>query len=254
MLFDLLTVTDNNGATDFDEATVTVNPAAVNQTPSVNAGSNQTVNLPTNTINLTGVASDPDGSIISYLWTKQSGPASGTLVNSDQATLTVNNLVAGIYVFRLTVTDNQGATAMDDVQVTVVSANIPPSANAGSDLSITLPTNQINISGSGSDTDGTIFSYLWSKTSGPAATLTNTSQPTFTASDLLEGTYTFRLLVTDDDGASTFDEMILVVSAAPVNQNPIANAGADINFSLPQTGVTITGSGTDSDGTIVSFA
>ncbi len=249
-----LTVTDNNGATDLDEATVTVSPAAVNQTPSVNAGSNQTLNLPTNTINLIGVASDPDGTIVSYLWTKQSGPASGTLVNSNQATLTVNSLVAGIYVFRLTVTDNQGATAMDDVTVTVVSANIPPSANAGSNLFITLPTNQINISGSGSDTDGTIVSYLWTKQSGPAATLTNTSQPTFTASNLLEGTYTFRLLVTDDDGASTFDEMILVVSAAPVNQNPIANAGADINFSLPQTSVTITGSGTDLDGTIVSFA
>ncbi len=249
-----LTVTDNNGATDFDEVTVTVNPAAVNQIPSVNAGSNTTVNLPTNTINLIGVASDPDGSIASYLWTKQSGPASGTLVNSDQATLTVNDLVAGTYVFRLMVTDNQGATATDDVEVIVVSANMPPSVNAGSNLFITLPTNQINISGNGSDADGTIVSYLWSKTSGPSATLTNTNQPIFTASDLLEGTYTFRLLVTDNDGASTFDEMTLVVNAAPVNQNPIANASADINFSLPQTSVTITGSGTDPDGTIVSFA
>ncbi len=248
-----LTVTDNNSATAFDEVIVTVNPATVNQNPTVNTGFNQTVNLPTNTINLTGVASDGDGTIAAYLWTKQSGPASGTMVNSTQATLTINDLVAGIYVFRLTVTDDDGATAMDEVQVTVVASNISPSANAGSDRSITLPTNLVNISGNGSDSDGTIISYLWTKIAGPNATLTNSDQPAFTASNLVEGSYTFRLLVTDDDGAGSNDEMNLTVNASPVNQNPVANVGSDVNFALPQSSITITGSGNDSDGTIISY-
>ncbi|MCB0494722.1 MAG: tandem-95 repeat protein [Cyclobacteriaceae bacterium] len=247
-----LTVTDDDGATNYDEVNVTVNPVSTNQSPSVNTGSDQTVNLPTNTINLTGVASDPDGTIVTYAWTKVSGPTS-TFVNADKATVTVNNLVAGTYVFQLMVTDNGGATASDAVQVTVVAANVPPTSNAGVDKSLTLPTNQINIAGSGTDSDGSIISYLWSKTSGPTATLTNTTQATLTAADLLEGTYVFRLLVTDDDGATAFDEMTLTVSSAPLNQNPVANAGPDISFSLPQSGVTINGSATDADGVIVKY-
>ena len=247
-----LTVTDDDGATNYDEVTVTVNPATVNQAPSVNVGTDKTVSLPTNTINLTGVASDADGSIASYAWTKVSGPTS-TFVNADKATVTVNNLVAGTYVFQLIVTDNEGATASDQIQVTVLAANVPPTSNAGLDKTLTLPTNQINIAGSGTDSDGSIITYLWSKISGPTATLSNTMQPTLTSSDLLEGTYVFRLLLTDDDGATSFDEMTLVVNSAPVNENPVANAGLDISFLLPQSTVTISGSGTDSDGTIVSY-
>jgi hypothetical protein len=54
------------------------------------------------------------------------------------------------------VTDDDGATNNDDVQVTVNAATVNqiPVANAGSDIIITLPTNSANITGSGSDADG----------------------------------------------------------------------------------------------------
>ena len=86
-------------------------------------------------------------------------------------------MVAGVYVFRLTVTDNDGATDSDDVQLVVNPAlvNQNPVANAGPDQNITLPTNTLNINGSGSDSDGSIVSYLWEKVSGPAVTMTNTN-------------------------------------------------------------------------------
>ena len=94
-------------------------PAATNANPIVNAGADQTVDLTASTVNLSGTASDPDGSISTYAWTKLSGPEGCYFGTPSLATTSVNGLVQGSYVFRLTVTDSQGATAADDLVVTV---------------------------------------------------------------------------------------------------------------------------------------
>src|SRR6185437_424890 len=134
-----LAVTDNNGAIGKATVQVTVNPAP-NIPPTANAGADQTITLPTNSISLIGTGTDTDGSIASYQWTKISGTG-GTIANSNKATATVTNLTAGIYEYQLAVTDNNGAVGKATVQVTVNPApNIPPTANAGADQAITLPT------------------------------------------------------------------------------------------------------------------
>jgi hypothetical protein len=115
-----LTVTDNSGATATDEVGVVVN-AASNQPPMVGAGSNQTILLPTNTVTLSGTASDADGSVTGYSWTNQSG-GSATIASPSGSSTTVSGLVQGVYVFRLTVSDNGGATAFSEVTVTVNAA------------------------------------------------------------------------------------------------------------------------------------
>lgn len=89
-----------------------------NVLPVVNAGADATVTLPASSVMLTGSATDADGTIATYLWTQQSGPAA-TLSGANQASLTASGLVAGNYIFRLTATDNQGGIAFDDVAVTV---------------------------------------------------------------------------------------------------------------------------------------
>lgn len=116
-----LIVTDNSGATADAFVTITVN-AAPNQLPVANAGSDQTITLPVNTVNLSGSGTDPDGSISSYAWSKISGPAQYTIVSPAQAQTVINNLLQGVYVFRLTVTDNSGATADAFVTITVNAA------------------------------------------------------------------------------------------------------------------------------------
>ncbi|WP_247237863.1 PKD domain-containing protein [Telluribacter sp. SYSU D00476] len=93
-----------------------------NKPPTANAGSDQTITQPASSITLTGSGSDPEGSSISYQWRQQSGPSQAMLTNANTAKLTASNLVVGTYVFRLTVTDNQGGTATDDVTVRVDSA------------------------------------------------------------------------------------------------------------------------------------
>jgi hypothetical protein len=93
---------------------------APNQHPVANAGGNQTITLPISSITLNGSASsDPDGTIVSFNWTQQSGPSTAVLATPNTAITTASGLQAGTYVFRLTVTDNQGATAFADATITV---------------------------------------------------------------------------------------------------------------------------------------
>ena len=248
-----LKVTDNNGATARDTMQVIVNPAAaVNIPPTANAGADQNITLPTNTVSLSGSGSDPDGTITTYLWTKVAGPATGTITTANNAATTVTGLIAGIYKFELRVTDNNGATARDTMQVIVFAPNIAPAANAGLNQSITLPTNTTNLSGSGTDVDGTVVIYKWTKVAGPApGTITNSNVPVTNVTGLTAGIYKFELRVTDNNGATGKDTMQVIVN--PENIPPVANAGADQSIVLPANRVTLTGSGTDADGTITAY-
>src|SRR5690606_29958583 len=131
------------------------------------------------------------------------------------------------------------------VTVNAAPVNSAPTSNAGPDRSITLPTNSIIINGSGSDTDGTITAYSWTKQSGPAAALANQTTPNLTASSLVEGTYVFRLMVTDNQGATGTDAMTLTVLPAAINQSPVVNAGADVNLTLPNNSTTLQATASD---------
>ncbi|MDF7810764.1 GDSL-type esterase/lipase family protein [Hymenobacter sp. YC55] len=90
-----------------------------NVLPTANAGSDATIQLPTNTIQLQGLGSDSDGSVTSYQWTQITGPNTAALGSSTSQNTTAAGLVAGVYQFRLTVTDDKGGTKTDDVVVTV---------------------------------------------------------------------------------------------------------------------------------------
>ena len=250
-----LTVTDNSGDTDSDTVLVIVNPAP-NVAPVANAGANITITLPVNSTTLNGTASsDADGTIASYSWTRISGPAQVTIANAAAATTGISNLLQGTYGFRLVVTDNRGATSSDTVLVIVnPAANVAPVANAGANITITLPVNSTTLNGTASsDADGTIASYSWTRISGPAqVTIANATAATTGISNLVQGTYGFRLVVTDNSGASSSDTVLVIVNPA-ANVAPVANAGTDVTITLPVNTASLNGSATDADGTIASY-
>jgi hypothetical protein len=249
-----LKVTDNNGSAGRDTMQVTVNPSP-NIAPTANAGVDINITLPTNTVNLSGSGTDPDGTITSYLWTKVSGPigGGGNITNANAASTTVTAFIQGVYKFELRVTDNNGAVGRDTVQVAVFASNILPTANAGLNQSMTLPTNTATLNGSGNDVDGIITAYRWTRVGGPAiGAITNAAAAVTTITGLAAGVYLFELQVTDNSGATGRDTVQITVN--PENIPPVANAGPDQTVALPTNTVTLSGSGTDIDGTVVAYA
>jgi hypothetical protein len=116
-----LKVTDAGGLFSKDTMQVVVDAAITNNHPPVaDAGINQTVLLPVNTVNLDGSgSSDPDNNIISYTWTKVSGPPSFNIANPNAIQTQITNLVQGVYHFELKVTDAGGLLAKDTMNVCV---------------------------------------------------------------------------------------------------------------------------------------
>jgi alpha-tubulin suppressor-like RCC1 family protein len=256
-----LRVTDNLGAIGRDTMTVVVNAAVPppNQLPTAIAGPNQIITLPINTVTLNGSGTDADGTITAYQWSWISGPTQFSIVSPTQGQTVINNLDQGIYRFELRVTDNQGAFGRDTVTITV-NATLPPGnqapiAYAGSNWNITLPVNSVTLTGSGTDADGTITAYQWRHVGGPSTLMIVTpGQSQTIVNSMGQGVYQFELRVTDNQGAFGWDTVTVTVNAAPgVNQPPVANAGPDLNITLPTNTVTLAGSGTDADGSVVAY-
>ena len=191
---------------------------AINQAPVANAGADKYISLPVATTSLDGSGTDTDGIIVSYLWTKISGPVSGSLTNISSAQATAASLVQGVYQYQLKITDNSGNSNSDLMLVTVNAAtNIIPTANAGIDQTITLPNDTIILNGSGADIDGTIAAYQWSKISGPASgSFSSTLAPNSLFKNLTQGLYLLELAVIDNNGGVGKDTVQVTVNAAIV--------------------------------------
>lgn len=219
-----------------------------NKEPVVSAGGDKRLTLPSSVTDLQGSASDADGSITSYSWRKLSG---GTVAMSGTSTpkLHLSGLKEGTYNFRLTVKDNKGETKYDDAKVIVVGAgaNKPPVVSAGPDKTTSNPG--FTVVGKASDPDGHITAYRWTKLSGPGVSLSNTTTPKLWVSQLVSGTYYFRLVVTDNKGTTRHDDMKLVVTSG--NIAPQVSAGPDQRTSNP--GITLVGKASDADGYITSY-
>jgi hypothetical protein len=209
-----LAVTDNLGSTGTTTVSVVVNAAVGNNKPPIaNAGNDFTTQYKDYAYLSGGASYDPDGSIATWAWTQVSGPNTATILGGNTMFPTVQNLIGGTYTFKLTVTDNLGASASANVNVTLGSNGKPPVANAGNDFSTT--NNYAYLSGGASyDPDGSITGWAWSQVSGPnTATILAANGMFPTVQNLISGSYTFRVTVTDNSGLSASDDVVLTVGA-----------------------------------------
>lgn len=145
------------------------------------------------------------------------------------------------------------------------SGNLLPNANAGADISKSSGTSA-TLYGSGTDSDGTIASYKWTKLAGNAMTFGSPTSKTTTVTGLKAGTYIFSLQVTDSKGSVDRDFVKVTIGSSTTtstltgstttsttNVAPVAYAGSNLTVKLPTNYVTIYGKGTDSDGTIAAY-
>jgi PKD repeat protein len=211
-----LTVTDNGGASSQASTTVTV--TANTQPPVANAGGPYT-----GTVNVAisfdgGASSDPDGSVVSYLWNFGDGDtASGvTPVHAYAA--------AGSYTVRLTVTDNDGLTnsASTTAQVSDGSGLQPPVSSPAGPYHGTTASPVAFDGSASSDPDGTIVSYDWTFGDGGTA---SGAKPTHVFSTA--GTYTVTLTVTDDTGLKATATTSASILATNAGENLYAANCAD---------------------------
>lgn len=243
-----LTVTNTAGisSSDFVNIVVSAAPVAI-----ANAGADISLVLPVNSTTLNGTgSSSTDGGALTYSWSQVSGPASFTISNAATATPAISNLTAGVYQVMLQVANAQGSVSKDTVAITVSSMPVyPPVSNAGADVSITFPVNSTTLNGEQSyNPAGGALTYAWSQLSGPSSfTITGASTATPAISNLVEGAYQVQLKVTNQQGSSSEDTVIINVGAAPVLP-PVSNAGADIVITLPVNTTTLNGSASSNPG------
>lgn len=93
-----------------------INPGD-NIPPIVIAGDDQCIEEGITSVNIDATAYDPDGWIVSVLWEKISGDNDAVIVNPFDLETEITNLNGDTYIFRITVTDNEGATASDTFTV-----------------------------------------------------------------------------------------------------------------------------------------
>ncbi len=119
------------GAVIFDDFFLgSEGPNVKNKKPTVAAGDDLEITLPTDHVSISASASDEDGNITSYLWSQVDGPSTATLSGDKTKDLSVSNLIEGAYIFEVMVSDNDDATANSKVTVKV-SPYTAPSPNPG---------------------------------------------------------------------------------------------------------------------------
>ena len=250
-----LTVTDDDGATHEDTVTITVNAP-----PLANAGTPQTVASGA-AVTLNGSGSDTTGDF-TYAWTRSPAPDRGnagnvTLVDADTAMPTFDAVALDpgapdvVYGFTLTVTDDDGATAVSMVKITVTSGLV---AHAGNPRTVDSGVS-VTLDGSGSTdigTDGSkVISYAWTRTGGTGGVVVltgaNTATPSFTAETLAPGatavTYIFTLTVTDNQDSTPATATVTITVTAPPFAALVARAGPDQDNVASGATVTLDGSG-----------
>ncbi|MBS1576006.1 MAG: hypothetical protein JST09_11950, partial [Bacteroidetes bacterium] len=219
-----LTITDDRGAFTKAQVKVFVQQILGNDPPVADAGPDQTITLPgsnkaaSNSIKLNGSNSyDPDGNIVYYNWTKLDGASAVTINGVNTSESTVSGLKPGEYTFVLTVTDNKGAMATDQVTILVKSnPDQPPVANAGADIVIVSPESTAVLDGTASYDNLGNLTYRWEEIQGPdTAILSSSAASKVFLKNLVVGKYIFKLTVTDNRGTSASDDVQITVIERP---------------------------------------
>ncbi|KAK0141466.1 Dyslexia-associated protein KIAA0319 [Merluccius polli] len=207
---------------------VSLEEGAMNRGPVAVVGPDRKLVLPVSSFTLDGSDSHDDQAVVHYHWNATSGPPGLKMEGVDRAVATATGLRVGRYTFRLTVSDQQGATDSAVLTVRVEEDRVlPPIAHASGSHTLTLPNNSLVLRGSVTDGDQTQVHFLWVRDSqSPAAgdvLYGSQTQASLHLSNLVEGTYLFQLRVTDAQGRGS-----VATATVEVRPDPVAREEVDV--------------------------
>ncbi|MDX1408710.1 MAG: PKD domain-containing protein, partial [Saprospiraceae bacterium] len=200
----VVTITDDNGCTNTSSVNVTVydNPGVTASAASELCG-DQVIAL-----DATGTAGT--GTITGYAWNGPNGFTSSVedpTINPGSGT----HPGAGLHTYTVTVTDDNGCTATDQVSITI-HGNPVVSASAAASSCNDAP---ITLSATGVPGTGTITGYAWSGPNGFSSSVEDPTIPVGDPSYPGAGVATYTVTVTDDNGCTATDQVSITINAVP---------------------------------------
>ena len=241
----VLTITNNDGEEALASQVIQVGQAAITASFVANPTSGE---QPLSVDFDASASVDQEGQSITHTWSFGDG-STGTGEVTRHTYYT-----AGIYVVRLTVSNENGDEDQATATIAVSGAPSPGNTTPIASFTASPPSGgaplavSFNASGS-SDPDGSIAYYAWAFGDGGSSTGVATNHTYNTV-----GTYTAQLMVMDDDGATDAVIQTIQVSAIPAsNSSPTASFTASPPSGGVPLAVSFNASGSsDPDGSIVS--
>lgn len=166
-----------------------------------------TVKYPQTSVTLNGIATSSDG-VKSTVWKITSGTSVIANVNVDSTSATLS--ASGTYVYLLTGTSLKGAvgTAFDTV---IYIGNKSPIAVVGPSLA-SIDGTAVLSGDKSTDPEGLPLTYLWTQLSGPTtAVIASPAIANASVSGMGNGTYVFKLVVTDSGGLTSSASQLISV-------------------------------------------
>ncbi|MGH3863842.1 PKD domain-containing protein, partial [Actinokineospora sp.] len=182
---------------------------------------------------------DPDGDLLTYEWSFQSVPAgsgltSETITGRTRPDPSFIPDVAGAYVLKLVVRDQEATSEPSLMTVRAWAANVPPNAHAGPDRHVVLNASAALDGRATEDPDGgpAPLTFAWTVVAAPAGSqITNGSlsganqaQAGFVPD--VAGDYRIALRVGDGEA---FSEDEVLITAQAENVAPNADAGPNVD-------------------------
>ena len=130
-----------------------------------------------------------------------------------------NGAPNGNLLLKVKLVDGDVPVSADEVSITVIES---PTANAGQDITLSYPSNSVQLSGAGMSADGSEVTYAWEKLSGPEdVSFSDNNSDSPMLNNLAQGTYIIELTVTDQHGGAGRDQIKIHVSGSDVQTTAI---------------------------------
>ncbi len=235
-----LLVRDDDG----NEATAIRHVTVANLPPVISSIRADTTISIKDSIQLFGVAHDPDGTIKEYAW-DFNGDGAFEYTSATQVMAGYRYNTAGIYKAVLRVTDDDNKVTKDTATIAVLQD--VPVPNAGKDTTVSIK-DTIKLHGSATQQFGTIVEWAWDFGNTGTFKVTSKGDTNIVAPAVENLNYLCVLRAKDDDGNVANDTVKITV----LQDAPVPNAGVDTTVAI-NANVPFKGTATQQFGTIVMY-